>query len=110
MRNIFRRKIKLEADIAKMENKLREVMQPVSPRLEFVVDLRTRLLKSGLEFSPIQKAQQKANRWLLVSGVVGSILVLITSIRGLVALYGVINLLVQRIKSNTLTREAAPAT
>ena len=109
MRNIFRKKSEVEAEIAEFENLLRVTMRPVSARPGFVADLQNRLMNRGPETLTITEPQQSTNRWLLVSGIVGSVLMLITSIRGLVALYGVINLLVQRFNRNTLPGEASPA-
>jgi hypothetical protein len=109
MRNIFRKKTEVENEIAVLENQLRATLLPVFPRLAFVVDLQNQLKKRHLGLPPVQQPQQNSSRWLLVSGVIGSILMLITSIRGIVALYGVINLLVQRTNRNALPRRAAPA-
>ena len=109
MRNIFKKRSKEDAVIVELEKKLQTAMQPVSPRREFVVDLHRQLMSRKPEISLAQQYQQNVNRWLLVSGIVGSILMLITSIRGIVAIFGVINLLTQRFNRNPLPPETVPA-
>ena len=93
---LFKRK-KQNQELERMEEKLDAVLCPIEPRREFVDDLRERLMaRFAVEVtdSAGEAAREGSNRWLLAGGVVGTVLMLITSIRGLLSIAGLIGLLI----------------
>jgi hypothetical protein len=93
---VFKRK-KQNYEIEEMEERLDVVLCPVEPRREFVGDLRQRLMaRFAVEVSDSaeEAERESSNRWLLAGGVVGTVLMLITSIRGLLSIAGLIGLLI----------------
>ncbi len=101
-------------DLEKIEARLAAAMQPVSPRAEFVSDLRARLLKSAPAPSPTLQLDiaGKANSprgWLVAGGVAGSAVMLIIGLRGLLSIVGLIGLLLQRRQSEEPLPATSPA-
>lgn len=100
---LFKRKPK-DIDLTKLESKLAEKLRPVAPRQEFVEDLRSRLIVHQALASQnilIQEKQVVPRGWLVAGGVVGSLLMLIVSIRGLLSIAGLISLFVQEKRQPT---------
>lgn len=98
----------IDQDLKFLESKMQEYLHPVPPRNEFVSSLYQRLMASD-----IPEAQEIINgnvsRQLLVAGgIVGSILILITSIRGLISLLGMLGFVVQYIQRNTRRQQVKP--
>jgi len=93
---LFKRK-KQNQELEQMEEKLDAVLCPIEPRREFVDDLRERLMaRFAVEVtdSAGEAEREGSNGWLLAGGVVGTVLMLITSIRGLLSIAGLIGLLI----------------
>ncbi len=94
----FKRKQK-DIDLHKIESRLADTMRPVAPRQEFVDDLRSRLMAHrslSAQDIIIQNKQAVPRGWIVAGGVVGSLLMLIVSIRGLLSIAGLISLFVQQ--------------
>jgi hypothetical protein len=106
----FRRKDPtIEADLKKLEMQLRLTLQPVAPRLDFVNSLQARLL-SGTFQSGAKPLPQKISHGLIVfGGILGSILMIITGIRGLISLISLVRLVIQTMNRNVQKRQATPA-
>ena len=108
--NIFKKKdTTVDTDLKMLESKMREYLQPLQPRPEFVEALYTRLVSSDLPETP-KILQGNRAQWLLIAGgIIGSILMVITSDRGLVSLLGFLGLLVQYIQRNGRRQQVKPA-
>jgi len=95
---LFKRKQK-DIDLTKLESRLAETLRPIAPRQEFIDDLRSRLMahRSLSTQDIIIQQKQTVPRGLIVAGgVVGSLLMLVVSIRGLLSIAGLISLIVQQ--------------
>lgn len=95
---LFKRK-QYDIDLSKLESRLAETFRPIAPRREFVDDLRSRLMahrSPSAQDIVIQNQQAVPRGWLVAGGVVGSLLMLIVSIRGLLSIAGLISLFVQQ--------------
>ena len=96
LKNFFHRKDPdVEQDLIKLEVHLREALQPVSLRSEFVQNLQARLLSGDIP--PLQRRVpgRLSQILLLIGGILGSVMVIIAGIRGMVLL---IFVLVQLIR------------
>jgi hypothetical protein len=109
MRLFKRKDPNLEDELRKLEVHLRAALQPVTVRPQFIKDLKSRLTFSN--FPPIQKQshQRLSKVLLLVGGIIGSLMVLIAGIRGLVSLIFIIGHLIQRMSKNFQRQEPTPA-
>ena len=88
-------KPKLDDDLLALERRLQANLEPVTPRAEFISDLRFNLMHQNLKREPVpQKNQPWQDVFLVVSGIVGIGLALLTGVRGLVSLISVVGLLV----------------
>jgi hypothetical protein len=91
-----------EEEIEELETQLVAVLKPVLPRIEFVEGLKAGLLRNQIKQNPFSLSTMSVSKGLLVAGgVVGSIVMIITSIRGLISLFGLIGLLSQRVSKGT---------
>ena len=105
--NYFRRrKQNLDTDLKRMEAKLAEYLHPVSPRLSFTKGLQDAILSGEISVRTQLFSQKTTNRLLVAGGLIGSILVLVTSIRGLISIIGILNLVLRRY---TQEKQASPA-
>lgn len=75
---------------------LEGILRPVMPRQEFVRDLRSRLIAHSFQSVPVPAGQPVNRGLLLAGGVVGRLFVLLTTVRGILAVIGLIGLVVQR--------------
>jgi predicted PurR-regulated permease PerM len=71
---------KLSRDLIKIENRIQEVLQPITPPAIFVEDLRERL---NVEMVKKQKSKKVTSGLLIAGGVLGLAALLITVIRTL---------------------------
>jgi hypothetical protein len=85
---------KLSKDLLKIENRLKEVLQPVSPSDVFVTDLRFQL---DQEMVRKMKSKKVKNGLLLAGGAVGIAVMVITLIRSFIALPGVVKSIVEKL-------------
>jgi hypothetical protein len=110
MMKIFKkRNTTVETDLKLFESKMREYLQPLQPRPEFVDGLYTRLVSSDLPETPKLLIGNGAQRLLIAGGIIGSVLMVITSVRGLVSLLGFLGLIVQYIQRNGRRQQVKPA-
>jgi len=94
---LFKRK-QNDIDFNKLENRMADILRPVTPRQEFLDDLRSRLMAHrslSAQDLVIQSNQAVPRGWIVAGGVVGSLLMLIVSIRGLLSIAGLISLVLQ---------------
>ena len=107
---LFRRKDpNIEEDLKKLEVHLRAALQPVTIRPQFIENLKARL-KSGDFPTVLRHIPQRLSQVLLLAGgILGSLMVIIAGIRGLVSLVFVLGQLIQRMNKNTQRQEATPA-
>lgn len=73
----------LSKDLLKIERRLQEVFQPISPRTTFVEELRLRL---DQEMVKKIKSKKVKNGLLVAGGIVGLVVMVITLIRSLTSL------------------------
>jgi len=98
-----------DEDLKLLESQLTAVLQPLDPRPEFVKSLRFQLATREIQVAPALLPRKVSNGLLVAGGVVGSILMLITSIRGLISLVSVIGLVFQRFNRNPQNQQITPA-
>jgi tetrahydromethanopterin S-methyltransferase subunit A len=95
---------KLTKDLLKIENRLKDVLQPISPPAVFVTDLRSRLDQEMVK----KTTSKKVKTGLLVAGgIVGIVVMLITLIRSLISLPGVIKSIVEKFPRLKKREQAA---
>jgi hypothetical protein len=108
--NLFRRKDPTIAeDLKRLEMQLRLTLQPVAPRLDFVNSLQARLLSSPFQSAAKPLPQKISHAILVFGGILGSILMIVTGIRGLISLVSVVRLVVQTLSRNSQKRQTTPA-
>jgi hypothetical protein len=102
----FRRKDPdLEKDLETLEKQLWAKLQPVVPGAQFIVDLRNKLFTDGIQYLPSRQPLRISNAWLVVGGIVGSILMVIASIRGIISLINI----VQNLNKSSQRQQTTPA-
>ena len=74
------KKSNLSKDLLRIEGRLKEVFQPISPRIAFVEELRLRL---DQEMVKKTKSKKVRTGLLVAGGVVGLVVMVITLIRSL---------------------------
>ncbi|MBE9524200.1 MAG: hypothetical protein IMY76_03820 [Chloroflexi bacterium] len=82
-------------DLHYIERGLSGVLRSVVPREDFLHDLRSRLVAHSFQSVPVVTEKSIANRWLLAGGVAGSLFVLLSTIRGILTVIGLIGIIVQ---------------
>ncbi len=97
-----------DPDLKALEKKLREYLQPIPPRAEFVTGLYNRLITADVSDPQHSLSGNTSKRLLVAGGIIGSILLVITSIRGLISLLGVLGLLVQYLMRNGRRQQVKP--
>jgi hypothetical protein len=98
-----------EDELRKMEMRLMTTLQPVLPRAEFVRELGLKLAEKEILITPKFRLNKKLSNGLLVAGgVIGSIIMILTSIRGLVSLIGVVSYLVHFLNKNAHRQHPSP--
>lgn len=94
--DIFQRKKPgLDLELLKLENQLVRTLQPVVPRNEFIRDLKSRLFTGEFQISKRRIPQTLSNTLLVIGGIIGSLIMLIASIRGILSLISVVVTLIQ---------------
>jgi len=107
---IFNRKTQIEEELSTLENYLRVALQPITPRPEFIDDLRRDLKNSRMHpfVRVLPDTLQKG--LLVVGGILGGVLVFWTAIRGLLSLIGMIGVLVAWIHRRVQRPQQVTAT
>lgn len=109
MRIFKKQKPEIEQDLKMLENKMLEYLQPVPPRKEFVSSLYQRIMALDMPETQGLLGGYASKRLLVAGGIIGSILIVITSIRGLISLLGMLGLVVQYIQRNGRRQQVKPA-
>lgn len=107
LRKLIKKEDVPAAELEAFERLLNASLTPVAAPSEFVSKLRNQLLWSDIPEHIPTPAVRLPRAVLLLGGVVGSILVLMTSIRGLVSLLGVIGLIRQQVRRSQPHKTAA---
>lgn len=97
----------LEQDLRRLELNLMATLQPIAPRTEFVHELRARLAEK--EFGPKLFSRKIPNHLLIAGGVVGTVIMIATSIKGLISLIGVIGIVFRFFTRESRRHQASPA-
>ena len=97
------KKNELDEGLQRLESKLQLTLVPVIPRSDFVSGLRQNLMKqaSEIELTPETQNRTLQTGLLIASGILGSIFVVLTGVRGLISLVGVGGLLISWLNQNT---------
>ena len=98
--NFLKRKNKY-IEILAIEAYLKTALHPIMPRQAFVSGLRERLMVQAASAAApeliIREEPRNVSRgWILAGGVLGSLVVLAVSIRGLISMFGVAGSLLKR--------------
>ena len=97
-------------DLRKLEKQLMSTLQPVLPRADFVRELGAKLAEKEIITGPKLLISKKVSNGLLVAGcVVGSFIMTITSIRGLISIIGIVGYLIQFLNRDTQRQKPSPA-
>jgi hypothetical protein len=97
----------LEQDLRRLEMNLMATLRPISPRTEFVHGLRARLAEK--EIGPKIFSWKFSNHLLVAGGVVGTIIMIATSIKGLISLIGMIGFVFRFLNRESRRHQATPA-
>ena len=89
------RKETLPKDLLRVESRLKEVLQPVAPNLVFVEDLRSRL---DQEMISKVKTKKVKTGLLVVGGIVGAVVMVITLIKSIMTWPSVVQSIGERFK------------
>ena len=85
-------------DIEELQLKLESTLTPVKPRPEFLAGLQAGLYARDIQMAAFPSISRKISNGLLVAGgVLGSLLMIIASIRGLISLFGLLGSISQRL-------------
>ncbi len=84
LRNLFQRNADMELSIREMENLLGAALIPVEPSRVFLADLKAQLFRRKITPRDNSIWGRMQDKLLLVGGVVGSIVVLISSIKAFI--------------------------
>jgi hypothetical protein len=90
-----------DEEVDQLENRLLETLVPVKPRTTFVENLRSSLLHQTQEIEIISPRQTFPTSILVASAVLGSIFVLLTGMRGMISMLGVLGLIISWIRHET---------
>ena len=89
------RKETLPKDLLRMESRLKEVLSPVTPRMAFIEDLRSRLDQEMVNRIKVKKVKTGL---LLAGGIVGAVVMVITVIKSIMTWPSVIQSISGRFK------------
>jgi hypothetical protein len=94
--NIFRKKQPgFDLELLKLEKQLDQTLNPVVPRSGFVRDLKARLFTGDFEVNKRWIPQKVSNTLLVIGGIIGSVIMLIASVRGLISLISALGTYIQ---------------
>lgn len=96
MRFLRRKDPGLQDELHKLEEELRAALHPVSPGQDFVKGLYFKLISKDIQKAPQHIPQKISNTLLVVGGLIGSVIMIITSIRGLISLINILGSLFKR--------------
>ncbi|NIP26790.1 MAG: hypothetical protein GWO08_16475 [Gammaproteobacteria bacterium] len=108
--NLFRRHPEMDQSIQEMEDILERSMVQVEPSVVFINDLRKQLFNRQIPINEPSIWENVKNRLLLVGGVLGGIVVIISSIRAIISIFQIISGSIRGIGRVRSKPEAAPST
>jgi hypothetical protein len=98
-------------DFDGLQAMLESSLTPVAPRNEFLAGLRAGLFARDIQMASFPPASRKISNGLLVAGgVLGSVLMIIASIRGLISLFALIGSIFQRLSKIPQVRQQQQTT
>lgn len=107
---IFKRKDSgLDKELGKLEQTLDFLLYPVPPRPTFIKTLKAKLLSDEQQQEPSRLPFKISDALLITGGVVGSILMVIASIRGILSLISVLSPKMQNINKNSQKQQPSAA-
>lgn len=109
MKLLRRNRKNLDEDLKNIEAQLVEFLHPVPPRPEFLSGLQAMILLREIPTNTNLFPKRISNRLLVAGGIIGSLLMLIASIRGLISLIGVFSLVLKLSQRNSQEQQATPA-
>ncbi len=96
-----------EKQIKVMENRLQAALQPVSPRPEFVKDLKRRLLSPSEADASIAANQPKQNIFMIAAGLLSGTVLIVLGVKAVIALLASLGL-IQQVKRQMEQQKCAP--
>ncbi len=96
-----------ERQIKGIENRLQATLLPVSPRPEFVKDLKHRLLSPAEADASIVSSKPKQNVFVLAAGLLSGTVLIVLGVKAIIALLASLGLL-QQVKSRMEQQKCAP--
>lgn len=109
MKFLRKRKKGIDQDLKKIENQLIQFLQPVPIRPDYSTGLHAMILARNISTVPRLMSTKMSNRLLVAGGVLGSLLMLITSIRGLISIISIFKLVFQLSGRNSHRHQTTPA-
>jgi len=107
MRLFKRNSTGLDLELKKLERQLELVLHPVAPRPAFINNLKARLFAGDKPTEPSRIPVRISNILLIAGGVVGSVLMVIASIRGILSLINILGSYFQN--RNSQKQQITPA-
>ncbi len=99
-----------EKQITGMENRLQATLQPVSPRPEFVKDLKRRLLSPSPADASIANSKPRQNVFMIAAGLLSGTVLILLGVKAVIGLLASLGIL-QQVKRNIEQQEcSAPLT
>jgi hypothetical protein len=102
----MKNKKSLSKDLLAIENQIRQVIEPIRPSAAFVADLRQRLDQQMLKKSKTKRVKAGL---LIAGGIVGIVVMIITLIRSLMSLPGVVKSIAKNFPRIKKREQAASA-
>jgi hypothetical protein len=108
---IFKKKEpEFDDELQKLEKQLMETLRPITPRAEFIRDLGSKLAAKEFIIGSKRFMPPSLSSSLLVAGgVIGSVIMIITSIRGLVSIISVLGYLFRNVSRQNQNQKVSPA-
>jgi len=97
----------LDLELKKLERHLELVLNPVAPRLAFINNLKIRLFAGDKPPETSRIPIKVSNILLVAGGVVGSVLMVIASVRGILSLINILGSFIQN--RNSQKQQITPA-
>jgi len=108
MKFFHQKEREMDEDLKELEVYLQQVLQPVAPRAEFTRRLNARIMSREIPPSSKILPPNITNGLLVAGGVLGSLIMLVTSIRGLISLISFVGLFFQYLNKNNQRRQVTP--
>jgi hypothetical protein len=96
-----------DLELELLEKRLRSSLREVAPRPIFVSSLGARLMAGEFQV-PSQSTQKVSSVLLVVGGIIGSVVMVVASIRGLLSLIKKVEALIQNANKNPQKQQISP--